>query len=212
MGRSSAGLNDVQEAGLSVERRSLARERLIACAEEAVAASGLEGLRARDLAACAGCSVGAIYNLVADLDELALLVAQRTLIALDDWLLDHVPAGACETRDFEALAIAYARFATAHRNRWRALFEHRLPDRDLPVWFAADQVRLFERLEARLRRRFPHLDAATASLRARTLFSAVHGIVSLGTEEKLVAMPVGAIEDELALFIRAYLGGLETAG
>jgi transcriptional regulator, TetR family len=40
------------------------------------------------------------------------------------------------------------------------------------------------------------------------LFSAVHGIVALGLEEKLVAMPVSAVESELEAFVRAYLAGL----
>ncbi len=192
------------------DRRDHQREKLIAAAEAAIADDGLAALRARSLAEQVGCSVGAIYNLVADLDELVLLVAQRTMGALSD-RLDATDTGrAGETERFVAWALAYWSFAAMNRNRWRALFEHRLPPgRSLPDWFATEQMRLFERLEEGLAARTPRLDATARRIRARTLFSAVHGIVALGLEEKLVAMPVAAVEAELKAFVRAYLAGMD---
>lgn len=193
----------------SHDRRAGQRDKLVACAESTIAVDGLGTLRARALADCVGCSIGAIYNLVADLDELVLLVAQRTMTALNASLEASGPAGAADVETFVAWAQAYCAFAAAHRNRWRALFEHRLPTgRPLPDWFEADQMRLFDRLEAGLAARLPTLDTPTLRLRARTLFSAVHGIVALGLEEKLVAMPVAAVEAELAAFVRTYLAGI----
>ena len=59
------------------------RERLIDAAERTVAANGLAGLRARDLAREAGCAVGTIYNVFEHLDELILCVGWRTLAMLD---------------------------------------------------------------------------------------------------------------------------------
>ncbi len=44
------------------------REALVSAAERTVAAQGLSGLRARDLAREAGCAVGAIYTVFPDLD------------------------------------------------------------------------------------------------------------------------------------------------
>ena len=60
------------EAG--AERRAQLRDRLIDIAQEAIAARGLAGLKARDLAAAAGCALGAIYTAFDDLDELILRV------------------------------------------------------------------------------------------------------------------------------------------
>lgn len=205
-------MNNVQVGSGSPERRSFQRDRLVACAETAVELHGLAALRARDLAACVGCSVGAIYNLVADLDQLALLVAQRTMADLNARLAEASPVGDASTEAFVDLALAYCRFAVANRNRWRALFDLRLPrDAALPAWLEDDQMRLFGRLEDRLGHRVPQQDEATLRLRARTLFSAVHGIVTLGLEEKIVAMPIAALEDELAAFVKTYLAGLTTS-
>ena len=191
-------------------RREAQREALVDCAAAAIAAGGLPALKARDLAGCVGCSLGAIYNLVADLDELVLRVSRRTLAALDAELDAIEASGAPNTpAQLVAWAKAYAAFAAANRNLWRALFEFRMVEgAELPDWFAADQLRLFVRLETRLAALMPDHDAAAVKRQARTLFSAVHGIVSLGLERKLVEMPVEAIDAELETFVGIYLAGV----
>ena len=192
-------------------RREDQRETLVACASDAIASGGLPALKARDLATCVGCSLGAIYNLVVDLDELVLRVSQRTLAALDGALsAAESPSGLDTPAQLVAWAKAYAAFAAANRNLWRALFEFRMvPGADLPDWFAADQLRIFVRLEARLASLMPEGDEAGIKRQARTLFSAVHGIVALGLEQKLVEMPVEAIDAELERFVVIFLSGLK---
>ena len=68
----------------AAERRDKLRDALIDAAERTLETQGLRALRARDLAAEVGCAVGAIYNAVADLDELIYAVNARTLAALAD--------------------------------------------------------------------------------------------------------------------------------
>lgn len=197
------------DSRLVVDRRKDQREALIACAEQMVAEQGLAAIRARNLAACVGCSVGSLYNLVADLDELVLLVAQRTMARLNSRLDAAASDGAARVDDFVCWALAYCRFAAEFRNLWRALFEFRLPaGHALPDWFEADRLRLFVRLEAGLSARIPDADSAVVRLRARTLFSAVHGIVALGLEEKIDTVSVAAVEAEVRAFVRTYLAGL----
>ncbi len=191
-------------------RREAQREVLVDCASAAIAGSGLSALKARDLAVCTGCSLGAIYNLVADLDELVLRVSQRTLTTLDGALDAVESAGTTGTQaQLVAWSRAYAAFASANLNLWRALFEFRMAEgAELPGWFAADQLRLFARLETRLAELMPGRDEAAVKRQARTLFSAVHGIVALGLEQKLVEMPSEAIDAELEGFVGTYLTGL----
>ena len=43
---------------------------------------------------------------------------------------------------------------------------------------------------------------------ARSLFSSVHGMVSLGLEQKLIAVPVAALRKEIATIVRAMVDGL----
>lgn len=198
-------------------RRQNLRDALIAAAERAIAAHGLAGVKARDLAAQAGCAVGAIYNAVTDLDELVFAVNGRTLAALERSLDDaaqparRAAASAADaaTARLVQLAVAYLEFVAANTPRWRAVFEHRLPEgRMAPDWYVAEQSRLFTYIEAPLRDLQPDLAAGQHALAARTLFSAVHGIVTLGLEEKLGVVPLAMLRAQIEIFVAALAGGL----
>jgi AcrR family transcriptional regulator len=207
-----------KKSAASEERRAELRERLIEAAERQIEAHGLSGVKARPLAEAAGCALGAIYNVFPDLDALILAVSARTLARLDAHLAPVIASAQkagldpAETarRGLVDLALAYLDFALAHRASWRALFEHRLPHgREVPEWLVADQTRLFGKVEAFLEPLLPHMSASERALTARSLFSAVHGLVLLGLEEKLTAMPLGVLLDQLARLVRATIRGLE---
>ncbi|WP_424360437.1 TetR/AcrR family transcriptional regulator [Methylocystis parvus] len=194
------------EAG--AQRRLKLRERLLDVARQSIAARGLAGLKARDLASEAGCALGAIYTAFDDLDELVLRVNLSTLErlgqALDEALREAGPADA-----LQALARAYLDFARREEPSWRALFEHRLSGgAPVPDWFADARNQLFGRLEAPLAELLPHQDAAARAHLARTLFSAVHGVVVLGLEEKLEATPPKLLDEQLETLVRLIAAGL----
>ena len=204
----------------TAERRSNLKETLVAVAERFIDNSGLAGMKARELAAEAGCSVGAIYNVVADLDELVIAVNGRTLDMMETAFA--AAAGTregCEPDGVEAaiaqmvrLALAYLHFAAAHQRRWRTLFDHRLPPgQELPEWYVDQQRRMFGVIEHALRILQPDLAADLFELLARSLFSAVHGIVALGLEEKLGAISVHDLEDQTTAIVTAIGRGLRSA-
>jgi AcrR family transcriptional regulator len=183
-------------------------DRLLAAAEAAIAATGLASLRARSLADSVGCSVGAIYGVFPDLDALVLAVNGRTLDAIDAAMRAAAPGGEPVTH-LTRLAEAYLDYAAAHRERWSALFQHALPaGRALPAWFAERQAAAFSRIEGPLKTLVPGLDHAARALLARSLFSAVHGMVALGLDEKVAAMPVPALRAQLRLVVEAVCRGL----
>ena len=201
----------------AAERRRNLKESLIDAAEQGISAYGLPGLRARSLAERIGCAVGAIYNVVADLDELIMLVNSRTLSALEVELLAadrSVDQGGGEAaiERLCRMALAYLDFATARRPRWRALFDHRLPPgKTVPDWYLDDQMRLFAYVEAPLGELLPGLSTARRALIARSLFSAVHGMVTLGLEEKLQALAPGALREQVTFLVTALGRGLREA-
>src|SRR5438132_8327599 len=120
----------------AVARRRKLRDALIGAAERTIAAEGLRGMKARELAYRVGCAVGAIYNVFADLDDLVFAVNALTLEQLEKTLTvashnNADPPGAIKM--LVHLGIAYTDYAAAHTGRWRALFDHRLPEgRDIP--------------------------------------------------------------------------------
>jgi len=199
----------------TAERRRNLKESLIDAAEQGISSYGLPGLRARSLAERIGCAVGAIYNVVADLDELIMLVNARTLAALERALVaadaapENRPNGDRAVARLCRLALTYLDFAVSHRRRWRAVFEHRLPPgKAMPDWYLQDQMRLFSYVEGPVGELLPGISRARRALIARTLFSAVHGIVTLGLEEKLQALAPGELREQLTFAVAALARGL----
>src|SRR5262245_12714739 len=198
----------------AAQRRENLREALIAAAERSIAAQGLGSLRARVLADEVGCAVGAIYNVVADLNDLILLVNSRTFAALEAKLAaaaDHeaIADPPAAMARLVRLSMVYTDFAAANTQRWRALFEHRLPaGHALPDWYVEEQMRLFSYVEAPLAVLQPDANRERLALLARSLVSAVHGIVTLGLEEKLYTLPLASLRDQVTEMVSAIGRGL----
>jgi AcrR family transcriptional regulator len=221
LGRANLAKNQDVEGGAAAQRRLQLRDALVTAAERTIQREGLRGLRARALAEEVGCAVGAIYNAVEDLDELVLLVNARTLAALERDL--NAAAGAGETpaekKAADAavgrlvrMALAYLDFAAGNTQRWRALFDHRLPPgHDVPDWYRKEQQRLFDYVEDLLSELQAQESRVRRALLARSLFSAVHGLVVLGLEEKLQPIPLPVLREQIRFVVtaigRGMLGG-----
>jgi AcrR family transcriptional regulator len=197
----------------AMERREKLRESLILAAERAVGAKGLAGLKTRELAREIGCANGAVYNLVEDVDELILRVGSRTLARLDASLTEaesKAPASPRET--LIRIALAYCDFAAENFELWRALFEHRMaPGKPMPEWAVDEQMDLFRHIHRPLAALFPKRTAIELSVTARSMFSAVHGMVTLGLGQKLIEVPIDALRNEIAIIVKAMVNGLALA-
>lgn len=208
-------------AARTSERRQVLKLALIDAAEKAIATQGLAGLAARDLAREVGCALGAIYNVFPDLDSIVYQVNSRTLASFEAFLAardrPRPGEGADGDRavtDLVDLAIAYLDFAVANQPRWRALFEHHrsTPDAGLPEWYLADQRRMFMMVEKPLGVLRPDLSGEQRILFACTIFSAVHGVVSLGLDEKLTSLSVAALSQQVRAFVESLGKGLASGG
>jgi AcrR family transcriptional regulator len=111
--------------------------------------------------------------------------------------------------DLVRLALAYLDYALENPRRWKALFQHRLAEGgELPGWYREQQARLFSRVEEPVARLVPGLDEARRALLGRTVFSATHGVVSLGLDEKLASLPPHVLREQLDALVRAIGRGL----
>ena len=207
--------------GGTAARREELREALLAALERTVVAQGWQALRARDLAREVGCAVGAIYNVFPDLDALIFAAKGRTLDLLDRELGEAVGKSAATrsitteiaTRQLLALAEAYLRFAIDHSPLWRMLYEYRAaPGAEVPAWYRERLSALFDHLDAPLRAIMPDIAADKRALLGRALFSAVHGIVALGLEERIDTLSHAAIAGQVATIVRACVAGLMGRG
>ncbi len=186
------------------DRRSALRDSLILIAERRIGDSGLSSLRARDLAADAGCAVGAIYNVFGDLTDLVLAVNARTFDRLGSTVaaaLADAPQDA--TEQLVVMGRAYHRFAAENHNEWRALFDvERAAGVAAPDWYLAEMDQLFVWIYAPLAALFPDLPTPDRALLTRALFSAVHGIVLLGLDQASAGVPEAQIDRMIDLILR----------
>jgi AcrR family transcriptional regulator len=188
----------------TADRRAALRETLLRLAADRIAAEGLAALKARALAAEAGCSVGTLYNVFGDLDDLVLAVNGETFRALGA----HVGAAiaradaADPTERLIVMSEAYLDFASRNPLLWRALFDVEMrSDGPVPDWYRAALDRLLAIIDAPLAEVFPDLSPSEIRVRTRALFSSVHGITLLGLERRIS----GVERDRLSEMIRFVL-------
>ncbi len=195
---------------LTAIRHQDLHDRLLEAADQVIAVDGLPSLRARTLAETVGCSVGAIYGVFADLDALILAVNGRTLDAIGEAL--RQAGGDTPHQRLVQLAHAYLDYAVANRPRWMALFKHRLPPgQPITPSYAARQMAAFAQIEGPLAVLCPALADEDRALLARTLFSAVHGMVELGLDEKVVALKLPVLREQVRIVVEAIAAGLTRA-
>jgi AcrR family transcriptional regulator len=200
-------MNNVQEESLRDKKRLRRRDLLLEVAEQLISRNGLRSLKIRDVAQAADCSIGSIYNEFGDFDGLILMVSRRTVRALDE-RLSGVPDDN-PVQQLYGLADTYLGFASEHGHLLRALFEHRMEnDRPFPQDLLDMVMHTFALMHAPLIRLLPDKDPVDVALLARMMFSAVHGIISLGLEERLVAVPPNNLRALVAKFVETHLIGI----
>ena len=200
-------MNNVQDESRREQKKSRRRVLMIEIARDLIAANGLRSLKVRDVAEAADCSIGSVYNEFGDFDGLILTVNRETVEALSA-RLRAVPADN-PLRQLHGLAATYLEFATQHSHLLRSLFEHRMEnDRPFPEDILHMVMQAFALMHQPMARLLPDRDPAQVALLARLMFSAVHGIISLGLEERMIAVPPENLRQQLAQFIDTHLAGL----
>jgi AcrR family transcriptional regulator len=200
-------MNNVQEESLREQKKGRRRLLMIDIARRSIATNGLRSLKVRDVAEAADCSIGSVYNEFGDFDGLILAVNRETVQALTG-RLKAVPSGD-PVRQLHGLAATYLDFATEHANLLRSLFEHWMEgDRPFPEDILTMVIQAFALMHEPLVRLLPDRDPEEVALLSRVMFSAVHGIISLGLEERMVAVPPEKLRRQVAQFIETHLAGL----
>lgn len=187
-------------AGKVKERQAKLRERLIDAGQAQVIAGGLSSMKARDLAKQAGCALGAIYNVFDDLGALALAINGRTFkqMGIAVAASQQGSDGVAPNDRLVLMSTAYLHFANDNTNLWRALFDlEQSVDSNVPDWYLEELGRLFSYISAPLAEIFPEKNEYDLDLMTRALFSSVHGIVLLGLEKRISAVPLNRIEEML---------------
>lgn len=191
------------------------RRKIIDLGHALIARGGSEALQARVIAKQVGISVGSIYNLVGDMDELHRLVNSELL---DD--LGMAGSGAVQQLDeanvtdlrLRLLALAHAYFDFVERNQkqWAALlaFNRGATSDETPDWYMVRLEMLFDIISDNLRNTPLGDDPHKCKIAARALWSSVHGIVSNSFVGRDDALLRETTLEQIDLLISVFVKGL----
>lgn len=161
-------------------------EMAIAAAELILVSEGLPGLTMRKVADAIGYTVGNLYLLFENQDQLLVAVNERTADAVYVALRDAIDSALEPRAQVREIAAAYIEYALRHASRWRLMFEHSLPvGSPRPRAVELRIKRMFELVESGLAPHLPAASEASLRLNATTLWSGVHGICVLAVTGKL---------------------------
>lgn len=162
------------------------RQMALAAAEKIVAVDGYKGLSARKVAAAIDYTVGTLYLVFENLDDLVLQLNGRTLDVLYEWLLACRNQVASPREALLALADTYIAFAEAQTPRWNMLFEYVAEKgNSLPVWYLEKLNRVFGLAEAALKPLDDRRSEQETQQAARVLWASVHGICTLKIRQRM---------------------------
>ena len=177
---------------------------ILATARDIAAKEGLTGLSARRVAREIGYSIGTIYNLFEDFDDLIVHVNGETLDRLYERCAAE-PLDLGSEAGLRALAHAYIGFVHDNPRLWSLLFEYRtLHPGPLHDWYGDKLERLFTLMDRAMVPLFPPGREAEMRHSARVLRASLHGMCSLEAADA-VAEPASALVDTLITY---YVAGL----
>ena len=162
------------------------RNMAITAASKIVEKQGFQSLTARKVAGEIGYTVGTLYHVFRNFDDLVMHVNARTI----DEIAVLIEQKTRQKRDPEArirvMAEYYVKFATNHPGRWRLVFEHKAPPGlPTPVQMKERRDVMFEMVADNLRELAPEKVPNEVAHTATALWSGIHGICILALTGKL---------------------------
>ncbi len=169
---------------------------------------GVAGLSARKVAKSIGYTVGTLYLVFKNLDELLLYVNAATLDDLQRAIMQEANVHTDPAQILKTMALAYLRYAQQHSARWSLLFSHRLPaNQPIPAWFEQKITSVFDGVKMPLQQLHPELNESALLQATRELWSGVHGACDLGLSDKLNLGGRFKLEELIESFVENYLFG-----
>jgi AcrR family transcriptional regulator len=168
--------------------------------------SGLRELRARQIVRDIGYTIGTLYNLFDDLDDLIVHMNGETLDALFEACANRSSSEGTEA-ELTALAVRYLEFTRSHPKLWNAVFEHTLPaGRERPDWYGEKVAGLLDLEQRALAPLLSVGQQAHLGHHTRVLWTSLFGMAAV---ESSGGLPEGETADSLVRsLIEIYVIGL----
>ncbi len=178
-------------------------------ATEAIASKeGISGLSARKVATKIGYTVGTLYLVFKNFDDLIVQVNERTLTQLYQEMATVSAKNNNPEDCILALCHAYIEFASHNTARWSMIYEHVLEDGFvLPEAFQLQVQQMFGLVEDALRPLGKNKTDKEIAQAARALWSGIHGIVILALMRKLDIAGIDSVQELADALTTNFLNG-----
>ena len=183
------------------------REMVLNAAETIVIEEGFHALTVRKVAMEIGYTVGSIYMVFANMDDLIMHIKAKTLDELADQL--RQAKGHSVEQHIQALADCYLAFAHQHFNRWRMIFDAQ-HDAPVPDWYQQKIQEVFLIVEALFQRLNPEQTEQQTRLAATALWSGVHGVCVLSLNGSLGRVGSENAQVTVSMLVHSFIQGLQT--
>ena len=189
------------------------RELAITAAEQIVVEQGYAGLSARKVATAIGYTVGTLYLVFENLDDLILNINARTLDRLHARMKESQAQCGDASNCLLQLGQVYIRFADEDPHRWAMVYEHRFTDDQVaPAWYQEKITRMFALVEKGLEPLAGQHTRDEITQASRALWGGVHGICILALAGNLGIAGVDSVQDLTKTLITNYLSGFTGNG
>ena len=162
------------------------REMAIAAAAKHVETEGFQSLTARKVASKIGYTVGTLYHVFRNFDDLLIHLNAKTIDEMGALIQRETRKKRNPEVRIRTMAEFYVKYATDHPDRWRLIFEHQAP-RGLPTPVLMKERRdvMFEMVADILHEISPGRSRQEIDHAATALWSGIHGICILALTGKL---------------------------
>ncbi len=164
------------------------KESFLSVAQKILEQEGRSALNARHLAQRVGYSVGTLYNVFKNMEDLIFHINANTMEGLKVFLLSAIEKANSPKQLAKVIGSSYLEYARRNVHVWNLLFEYQVDrDENLPYWYQQKVKEVFHVVEGALEDLLSHLSMDRRKIRraTRTLWAGLHGICLLELNGKL---------------------------
>ena len=184
------------------------KEMVLNAAETIVIEDGFAALKVRQIAMEIGYTVGSIYMVFANMEDLITHLKARTLDDIDKELKKTLNPNNNAQKQLIELSKAYSRFANQNFNRWSMIFEHQAKgDNPLPEWYQQKINAIFQQVEDLFKQLSPQSSQRQQQQAAQALWGGIHGVCLLSLTGKLEAVADNNTEQTVLLLAENFIKG-----
>jgi len=187
------------------------KQMVLQAAEDIVQEQGFSALKVRKIAADIGYTVGSIYMVFSNMNDLNMHIKARTWQKLALYLETDFAQHSNEPitiASIEYLSIAYLDFTVLNKGLWRMLFEHQLPiEETVPDWYLRENKRVLDFFYLELNRlSVTHSDVQVQQA-AQTLMKGVQGVCMQFVMQQQTIDNIKVAKTDVVLLVDCFIRG-----